>query len=179
MNLPRSTRHGLITLQVQAVLRHAAQTKSFIRYQDLCKSTELFTAALVAVLNALMEDDHRGKRPLTSSLVVSSAKGFPGKGYFEKARALGYDFEDDLEFWHSQCAALFGVAEKIPRCCLCGKALPKDGSLTFRIVKGFQHEGFVYDSDFGSLHESCFNRAFPTPDAALAEIRKMVRSRPA
>jgi len=57
-------------------------------------------------MEQMMEEDHRSHKPLRSAIVTSSRSGLPDKWSFEKARQLGYKFDDEKEFWEAQCRAL-------------------------------------------------------------------------
>ncbi|MBB5515910.1 hypothetical protein FHS89_001930 [Rubricella aquisinus] len=43
---------------------------------------------VAALLEALMEEDHRAGRPFLASVIVSKATGQPARGFFEKAAHL-------------------------------------------------------------------------------------------
>jgi hypothetical protein len=64
------------------------------------------------------------------------------------------------------------------RCAVCGKVL--DGSVkAVRIELGtFTSKGFQPGKEWGIAHAPCFNKAMPTPKAALAEIRRLAREIP-
>lgn len=57
-------------------------------------------------LEKLMEEDHRAGRAFGAALMVSSRSGMPDQWFFEKARALGYKFDDEKAFWEHQCDRL-------------------------------------------------------------------------
>jgi len=111
MGIPTATQHGLLVLQVRAIIEHAVQTKSFIHYLPLAKSLKCFSGGkqLAEALGSIMEEDCKAGRALTCALVVSSTTGHPGKGFFIKAKALGYQFINYNIFWEQQCQTL-GVA---------------------------------------------------------------------
>lgn len=108
MSLPTATQQGLLVLQVRSVIEYAVQSKQLVNYLPLAKSLKLFSGGkqLAEALGTIMEEDHRAGRPLTCALVTSSTSGMPGKGFFDKARALGHQFPDDQVFWQTQCQAL-------------------------------------------------------------------------
>ena len=108
MGIPTATQHGLLVLQVRAVIEHAVQAKTFIHYLPLAKSLKCFSGGkqLAQALGSIMEEDQKAGRTLTCALVVSSITGRPGKGFFQKAKDLGYQFTNDNTFWESQCKAL-------------------------------------------------------------------------
>src|SRR5512135_1933515 len=57
-------------------------------------------------LEQMMEEDHRSGKPLRAA-VITASNGVPDKWFFEKARALGYKFEDEFKFWTAQRALLW------------------------------------------------------------------------
>jgi hypothetical protein len=108
VSIPTATQQGLLVLQVRAIIEFALQTKSFVNYLPLAKSLKVFSGGrqIAEALGSIMEEDDRAGRALTCALVVSSTSGLPGKGFFDKARALGYQFTDDQAFWLAQRQAL-------------------------------------------------------------------------
>jgi hypothetical protein len=108
MSTPAATKHGLLVLQIRSVIEFAVQAEIRINYLPLAKSLKLFSGSkqIGAALGSIMEEDHTAGRPLTCALVVSSTTGMPGRGFFEKARSLGYQFTDETIFWQDQCQAL-------------------------------------------------------------------------
>jgi hypothetical protein len=65
--------------------------------------------AMRKMLEEMMELDHREGRPLRAALTTSSKSGMPDKWFFEKARALGYKFDNEFEFWSDQCKQVFAL----------------------------------------------------------------------
>lgn len=109
MSIPTATQHGLLVLQVRAIIEHAVQTQAKVHYNPLAKAVKSFSGGkqLALALAAIMEEDHRAGRPLTCALVVSSVTGKPGGGFFTKARSLGYQMPyGEDRFWRSQCKDL-------------------------------------------------------------------------
>jgi hypothetical protein len=108
MGVPAILQHSLLVLQVRAIIEYAVQTASFVHYKPLAKAVKTFSGGkeLALALADIMDEDHRAGRPLTCALVVSSVSGKPGRGFFDKARALGYQFTNDEAFWETQCQAL-------------------------------------------------------------------------
>jgi len=108
VSIPTATQQGLLVLQVRAIIEFVLQTKSFVNYLPLAKSLKVFSGGkqIAEALGSIMEEDDRAGRALTCALVISSTSGLPGKGFFDKARSLGYQFTDDRTFWQAQCQAL-------------------------------------------------------------------------
>lgn len=109
MGIPTATQHGLLVLQVRAIIEHAVQTGTKVHYKPLAKAVKAFCGGkqLALALASIMEEDNKAGRSLTCALVISSVTGKPGDGFFDKARALGYQMPYGEEhFWESQCKAL-------------------------------------------------------------------------
>jgi len=109
MGMPNALQHGLLVVQIRAVIEYAIQTQAVVNYLPLAKSLGVFSGGkqLALALASIMEEDHRDGRPLTCALVISSVKGMPGDGFFVKARSLGYQMPyGEDRFWKSQCQAL-------------------------------------------------------------------------
>ncbi len=49
-------------------------------------------------LEKAMEEDHRAGLPFRAAMYTSNVSGLPDAFFFEKARALGYEFDDEREF---------------------------------------------------------------------------------
>jgi hypothetical protein len=65
-------------------------------------------AKLTTALETLMEQDAATGQPLRASLVIGRATGgLPARGFFDKARALGYDVTDPIAFHKAQLRACF------------------------------------------------------------------------
>lgn len=109
MNIPPILQHSLLVTQVRAIIEYAANSKTTVNYKPLAQAVKAFSGGklLAQALGTIMEEDHLAGRPLTCALVVSSVTDRPGKGFFDKARSLGYQMPYGEErFWASQCKAL-------------------------------------------------------------------------
>lgn len=93
---------------VRAILKYGITTKTYVNYVPLAKALGLFSGSgvLSSILGEIMEEDHAQGGPLTCSVVIGSRSGLPGKGFFEKARQLGYQVTDEQAFWKAQTQAL-------------------------------------------------------------------------
>lgn len=70
----------------------------------------------------------------------------------------------------------FGVSVNSIRCVGCGKVI-EVGSKTKRSMNGKMAEGGHVDaSEWGVMHEDCFDGAMESPATALAKIRKQVKA---
>lgn len=87
-----------------AVLAAAGQTATYgALARDLC----LRMADLTASLEALMVVDAAADRPLRAALCEGRLSGgLPARGFFDAARALGYDVRDPAAFVARHRAAL-------------------------------------------------------------------------
>lgn len=71
------------------------------------------SALMSALLGAVFEDEHEAGRPALTSIVTHKyGDKEPGPGFYDKARALGYRFNEPYIFWAEQVAAIFKVHGK-------------------------------------------------------------------
>lgn len=62
------------------------------------------------------------------------------------------------------------------RCAICGKPI-KAGDAVADIHTGkLRKDQVSMPKDWGVTHKSCFDRAMPSPKAALAEIRRLAKT---
>jgi very-short-patch-repair endonuclease len=74
------------------------------------------SALMTALLGAIFEDEHEAGRPALTSIVTHKyGDKEPGPGFYDKARALGYRFNEPYIFWAQQVAAVFNAHGKPPR----------------------------------------------------------------
>ena len=94
-------------LQARSIIEFAVQTEIRVCYTDLSKALKVFSGgnSLPAALFAIMEEDKRAGRALTCALVTTGT-GLPHKGFFDRAKDLGFQFQDEREFWESQVRQL-------------------------------------------------------------------------
>ncbi len=59
------------------------------------------------ILEKIMEEDHRAGRPLSTAVMTSPRSGLPDQWFFEKAKSLGYQFDDPMVFWMKQCEEFY------------------------------------------------------------------------
>jgi hypothetical protein len=70
-------------------------------------------ALMSALLGAVFEDEHEAGRPALTSIVTHKyGDKEPGPGFYDKARALGYRFNEPYVFWAQQVQAVFKVYGK-------------------------------------------------------------------
>ena len=79
----------------------AMRALGFAHLQDLTQALEI-----------LMEQDVAAGQPLVAAMVVSRTHPLPNRGFFDKARGLGFVFEDEPAFHAAQLAALGKPAPK-------------------------------------------------------------------
>jgi hypothetical protein len=69
-----------------------------------------------ALLGAIFEGEQEAGRPALTSIVTHKyGDKEPEPGFYDKARALGYRFNELYMFWAQQVAAVFKVHGKPPR----------------------------------------------------------------
>ena len=95
-------RQWLGSLDRPVTYAEALQAMGIDHMQDLTQALEI-----------LMEQDVAAGRPLLAARVVSRSHPLPGRGFFDKARALGLLIEDEGAFHRAQLAAL-GKATPTP-----------------------------------------------------------------
>ena len=62
------------------------------------------------------------------------------------------------------------------RCAVCGKLI-KSGEAVVEMKAGkLRKEEVVAHKEWGVAHKACFNRAMPSPKAALEEIRRLAKA---
>lgn len=62
------------------------------------------------------------------------------------------------------------------RCAICGKLI-EIGEVVVEMKEGkLRKEEVVAQKDWGVAHKACFNRAMPSPKAALEEIRRLSKA---
>jgi hypothetical protein len=92
---------------LEARLDALAQAGGTITYGALARDLGLRMAELTATLEALMLVDAAAGRPLRAALCEGRLSGgLPARGFFDAARALGYDVRDPAGFVARQRAAL-------------------------------------------------------------------------
>jgi len=99
---------GLFTAAVKGILLyHIHCTKHLVTYGDLADATSSMPhgGQLAQALKRIAEDDHQKKRPLSTAVVVSNERHFPGEGFFKQCEELGYQVghtpEEHLLFWRT------------------------------------------------------------------------------
>jgi hypothetical protein len=94
-----------------AVLQERAERGDTITYSDLVNQItavrmEARDVRLAHFLGEISSDEHAARRPLITALVVHKHDLNPGKGFFDLARSLGFEFDEDLAFWSNQIELL-------------------------------------------------------------------------
>lgn len=95
------------------VLHHARTLRSLVKLQDIVSSLRGVGPArggfVAQALAQITEEDHKAGHPLSTAVVVGH-NGRPGEGFFNQAKALGYQFERDDQgesfFWKQQLERL-------------------------------------------------------------------------
>jgi hypothetical protein len=95
--------------QVRALLIAQAQACATITYGELCSRVTAarlhpYSYALMAMLDAIGDEDARAGRAPLPTLVVRQSDGRPGPGYFRKSYTGGAHTDDLEAFWQAQFA---------------------------------------------------------------------------
>jgi hypothetical protein len=73
-----------------------------------------FSALMNHLLGAVFEDEHRAGRPALTSIVThKDGDKEPGSGFYDMARALGYDVSEPYVFWASQVQDVFKLYGRV------------------------------------------------------------------
>ena len=71
-------------------------------------NVEPFSELMNHLLGEILEDDHANHRPLITSIVTHKyGDKEPGDGFYDKARSLGYRFNEPFVFWSTQVQEVF------------------------------------------------------------------------
>jgi len=62
------------------------------------------------------------------------------------------------------------------RCAVCGKLIDSGEPVVQMSTGKLRKSQVVASKDWGVAHKACFNRAMPSPKAALEEIRKLAKA---
>ena len=62
--------------------------------------------AVTQALELMMNEDAKAGRPFLAALVVSRSHPLPARGFFDHARSLGRQIDDDAAFHRAELAAL-------------------------------------------------------------------------
>jgi hypothetical protein len=71
--------------------------------------------AMQKYLEKTMSEDHIAGFPFRASLFVSEGSNTPDPFFFEKARSLGYRFDNEWDFAHEQLEACFKLPDRVPQ----------------------------------------------------------------
>ena len=66
--------------------------------------------------------------------------------------------------------------EKLVRCAICGKLIHSGETVAQVNIGKLQELRVVSAKGWGVVHRDCFNRAMPSPKAALEEIQRLAKS---
>lgn len=94
-----------------AILRVRAKRGNPITYSELVSQIhtvqmDAHDIRLAHFLGEISSDEHAAHRPLITALVVHKHDLRPGEGFFNLARSLGFEFEDEVAFWSEQVTKL-------------------------------------------------------------------------
>jgi hypothetical protein len=97
--------------EAKRILVRRAKRGSPITYSDFVSQIvtvimDAHDTRLAHFLGQISESEHFDGRPLLTALVVHKHDLWPGKGFFELARSLGYSVVDETAFWSDQVEKL-------------------------------------------------------------------------
>jgi hypothetical protein len=99
----------LLEVQVEAILlHHAFNLKTLVTYRDLALTLGGIPHGqqLASALQAINEDCWKDKKPPLAALVVRADTSFPGAGFFQQCRELGWKIgptaKDERDWWATQ-----------------------------------------------------------------------------
>ncbi|MCA9500577.1 MAG: hypothetical protein KC588_15395 [Nitrospira sp.] len=101
--------------QAHAVLVQIARSEDLISYSNLCSripaiQLEPHSYAMREFLGEISTaEHHRGKGLLSVVVVYKHGDQHPGPGFFELARGLGYQVDDETQFWIDQLRVVYAV----------------------------------------------------------------------
>ncbi len=99
--------------QVREAILDAAYDRRMTWYGEIAdrvSAVELdpHSPLMNALLGAVFEQEHDAGRPALTSIVTHKyGDKEPGRGFYDKARALGYRFNEPYIFWAQQVQAVF------------------------------------------------------------------------
>src|SRR5688500_15579391 len=91
--------------EVRAAILDAAYDRRMTWYGEIAsrvQATRLdpYSALMNHLLGAVFEDEHAEGRPALTAIVTHKhGDKEPGRGFYQMARALGYDFQEPYVFW--------------------------------------------------------------------------------
>ncbi len=90
------------------VLRaYLTRSTSLVTYAQAARDLDAINInAVTQALEMLMEQDAAAGRPFLAARVVSRINKFPARGFFDKARALGRQIDNETAFHEAELAAL-------------------------------------------------------------------------
>lgn len=116
----RSSQFGLTDEQwigardeVREAILDAAYDRRMTWYGEIAEKVSVIdldphSLLMNALLGAVFEDEHAAGHPALTSIVTHKyGDKEPGKGFYDKARELGYRFNEPYVFWAQQVQAVF------------------------------------------------------------------------
>lgn len=104
--------------EVREAILDAAYDRRMTWYGEVANKVSVValdphSALMSALLGAVFKDEREAGRPALTSIVTHKhGDKEPGPGFYDKARALGYRFNEPYIFWAQQVQAVFKVHGK-------------------------------------------------------------------
>jgi hypothetical protein len=124
----RSSQFGLTDEQwteakdeVRQAILDAAYDRRMTWYGEIAEKVSIialdpYSLLMNALLGAVFEDEDAAGHPALTSIVTHKyGDKEPGKGFYDKARDLGYSFNEPYVFWAQQVQAVFKAHGKPDR----------------------------------------------------------------
>lgn len=99
--------------ELRAAILRAAWNREMTWYGEVAPAVtsvriEPHSELMNQLLGAILEDDHAEGLPLLTSIVTHKfGDKEPGDGFYDKARSLGYRFNEPFVFWATQVQEVF------------------------------------------------------------------------
>jgi hypothetical protein len=101
--------------EVRVAILDAAHDRRMTWYGEIAEQVSVIeldphSALMSSLLGAVFEDEHADRRPALTSIVTHKyGDKEPGKGFYDKARELGYRFSEPYVFWAQQVQDVFKI----------------------------------------------------------------------
>lgn len=99
--------------EMRDAIMTAARERRMTFYSEVAAAVTVvevqpFSPLMNHLLGAIFDEEHRGGRPLLTSIVTHKNDDMePGSGFYDMARSLGYRFDAPYVFWAEQVQDVF------------------------------------------------------------------------
>ncbi len=99
--------------EVRAAIVEAAEARRMTSYSEVASKVttvrlEPYSSLMNHLLGAVFEDEKAAGRPALTAIVTHKSGDLePGAGFYQEARALGYQFDEPYVFWAQQVQNVF------------------------------------------------------------------------